>query len=317
MKAVDWENELRRLAAKQHGVVGRAQCRATGCSAQQLRRDRQHWESVSRRVIRLAGAPYTDRSALMAAVLDAGENAAASHRSAAALWALPGFELGDLDVVRPHSADCHRASLACLHTTRWLPAHHVTTIDGIPVTTPARTLFDLAGKLPPARTERALDNAVAASPALLRALHRMLGELAERGRPGITVMRELLAARPAGYIAPASGLEGRLIRLLDQAGIRTRRQVDVGGDDWIGRTDLVVTGTNVVVEVDSARFHTSLLDRERDARRDEELRAAGFVPLRVIEHDVWHSPTEVVRSVRSVLEEGSCARTHDPSSRTA
>ena len=277
-------------------------------------RGRGEWESLSPRVLRLIGAPLTKRSKLMAAVLDAGSGAVASHRSAAALWGLSGFHLADLDVSRPHDADCHRPALGRLHLPRLLPAHHITSVDGIPVTTPARTIFDLAGLVHPYRTERALDNAVAMSPGLLRALHRMLPELAERGRTGITLMRELLANRPMGYVAPASGLESRLIRLLDDAGIKTQRQVDVGGDDWIGRTDLLVVGTNIVIEVDSARFHTSLLDRERDERRDEELRRAGFRPVRVTEEDVWHTPDKVVRTV---LGELSRARKQDPSSRTA
>ena len=129
----------------------------------------------------------------------------------------------------------------------------------------------------------------------------MLPELAERGRNGITAMREILAARPLGYIAPASGLEARVIQLLEEAGIRVRRQVDVGGDDWIGRVDLLVEGTNLVIEVDSARYHSALLDRERDARRDTELAAIGLCVVRIAEQDVWHAPAEVVRTVRAAL----------------
>ena len=233
----------------------------------------------------------------MAAVLDAGPGSAASHRTAAALWGLPGFVLDRAEVLRPHRADHYRPTLGELHRTRLLPPHHVTTVEGIPVTTMPRTLFDLAGVLHPGKTERTIDNAVAMSPTLLPALHRMLPELAERGRTGITLMRELLADRPAGYVAPASGLEARFIHLLEQAGVPTRRQVDLGGDGWIGRVDLLVPGTNLVVEVDSARFHTSRLDRERDARRDAAFRAAGYEPLRVTEEEVWYSPSVAVRRV--------------------
>lgn len=316
MAGMDEMQRLRAVAEQQHGVLSRSQCRAQGAGecAVRMGRRRGEWERVTPRVVRLVGAPRTERSALMAAVLDAGPGAAASHRSAAALWGLSGFHLTDLDVSRPHDADHHRPALARLHRTRSLPAHHVTSVDGIPVTTPARTIFDLAGLVHPWRTERALDNAVSTSPGLLRALHRMLPELAERGRTGITLMRELLANRPMGYIAPASGLESRLVKLLDDAGIKTKRQVDVGGDDWIGRTDLLVAGTNIVIEVDSARFHTSLLDRERDERRDEELRAAGFAPLRVTEEDVWHASEKVVRAV---LEDCSRYRCRKQSCRTA
>ena len=298
---METDRDLRRLAEQQHGVVSRAQCRAIGIGHDVLksRLRKGDWVAVSRRVIRLAGAPVTDRSRLLAAVLDAGPDAAASHRSAAGLWRLPGFNLGDLDVSRLHGAEHAHAGLARLHHPRALPAHHCTTIDGIPVTTPARTIFDLAGLLPPHRTERALDNAINMSPALLRVLHRMLPELAERGRTGITLMRELLADRPAGYIPPASGLEARVIRLLDEAGVPTTRQVDLGGDDWIRRVDLVVVGTNVVIEVDSARFHSSLSDRRRDGARDAALAELGYQVMRVTEEEVWATPAAVVRRVRS------------------
>jgi len=233
----------------------------------------------------------------MAAVLDAGIGAAASRRTAAALWGLPGFDLDRPEVTRPYGVEQFRPTLGRLHRTRLLPPHHVTTVEGIPVTTVPRTLFDLAGVLHPGKTERTLDNALAMSPTLLPALHRMLPELAERGRTGITLMRERLADRPAGYIAPASGLEARFVHLLEEAGIPTRRQVDLGGDGWIGRVDLQIPGTNLVVEVDSARFHTSRLDRERDARRDAELRAAGYEVVRVTEEEVWYAPSVAVRRV--------------------
>jgi very-short-patch-repair endonuclease len=291
---------VRERAEQQHGVVSRDQCRLAGISmrAELARGD---WEVLSPRVLRLRGAPRTARSRLMAAVLDAGGGAAASHGSAAALWRLPGFRLVPCEVVRPHGGDQLDVTLGRLHRSRSLPAHHVTVLDAIPVTTPARTLFDLAGVLHPLRTARAVDNALAKSPALLRALHRMLPELAERGRTGIRAMREILAARPLGYVPPASGLEARAIQILEEAGIRVRRQVDLGGDDWIGRVDLLVEGTNLAIEIDSARYHSSLFDRERDARRDEALRAAGLEVVRVAAEDVWSAPSTVVRSIRKAL----------------
>lgn len=293
-------DDIRKLAEEQHGVVSRVQCRQLATSMEQPF-NRGDWEPLSPRVIRLVGAPRTPHTEIIAAVFDAGTGAVASHRTAAVLWALPGFELDRPEVTRPYGSDKYRPTLGRLHGTRSLPPHHVTTVDGIPVTTLARTLFDLAAVLHPARTERAVDSAVATSPALLPVLHRMLPELAERGRTGIRLMRALLADRPVGYVAPASGLEARLIHVLDEAGIATRRQVDLGGDGWIGRVDLLVVGTNLVIEADSARFHTSRLDRERDARRDADLRDAGHEVLRITEEDVWHRPADVVRRVRAAL----------------
>lgn len=299
------DHDLRQLAEQQHGAVSREQCRELGFDHDGIRADRRAWEPMSPRVLHLVGAPRTDLLAVMAAVLDAGRGACASHRTAAGLWRLPGFHLHDREVSRLHGLDHEPLELGHVHHPRLLPPHHCTVVDGIPVTTPARTLFDLAGLLPPGRTERALDNALAMSPSLLPVLHRMLPELAQRGRPGIRLMRELLADRPIGYIAPASGLEARVVGLLDEVGIRTRRQVDVGGDDWIGRVDLLVVGTRLIVEVDSYRFHSSKLDRERDARRDAGLRAAGYDLVRVTEEEAWHRPSEVTRKVRLALRQAA------------
>lgn len=295
---------LRKLATEQHGLVAQAQCRSLGINSEWLQRRiaRGEWERLSRRVLRASSAPPTDRMQVMAAVLDAVPGSVASHHTAAALWGLPGFRLDALDVTQARSRDATRPPpLGRLHEPRLLRPHHCTVIEGIPVTTPARTLFDLAGVVHPQRLERAVDNALAQNSALLPRLHAMLRELAKRGRTGITAMREILAARPLGYVGPASGLESRAIRILADAGIETRCQVDVGGMDWLGRVDLEVPGTDLVIEVDSVRYHTSLLDRQRDAARDAAMAAAGRRVVRLTEEDVWTAPHKVVQQVLAAL----------------
>lgn len=139
------------------------------------------------------------------------------------------------------------------------------------------------------------------SPAVLAGLHRVLDELGGRGRTGTAVVRELLATRPVGAVLPASGLEARVIRILEEAGEPPlERQVDVGGHEWIGRVDLVDSAVGLIVEIDSAAHHSSKLDRERDRRRDEALYAAGWrLVLRIPEDDVWQRPREVVARVRA------------------
>lgn len=127
-----------------------------------------------------------------------------------------------------------------LHESRFLPDHHVTVLDGLRVTTLPRTLFDLAGVRGARfqRTKRAVENAVSRNPAALPVLRRMLPELARCGRPGIADMREILNGWDDDYVPPASGLEARAIALLEEVGIFPDRQVDLGGERWIGRVDL-------------------------------------------------------------------------------
>ena len=236
----------------------------------------------------------------MAAVLDAGPGAVASHTSAAALWRLPGFLVTPVHVSRKKGTANCRSTLAMVHRPCLLPESHVTSVGDIPVTSLPRTLFDLAGQVHPARAERAVASVVGKSPAVLPVLHALLDELGEHGRDGVALMRTVLEERPIGYVAPASGLERRFIRILAEAGEPPLdRQVDLGGHEWIGRVDFVDRDARLVVEIDSATHHSSTLDRERDRQRDQALLAAGWqAVVRISEEEVWHRPTEAVAMVR-------------------
>ncbi len=105
--------------------------------------------------------------------------------------------------------------------------HHLTVVEGIQVTTVARTVFDLARVLHPVRTERALDNALARNLTSIRSLSDVAAELAEHGRTGSTLMRELLGIRRFTYVPAESGVEARFLEVLEEAGIELpERQVD-------------------------------------------------------------------------------------------
>lgn len=167
------------------------------------------------------------------------------------------------------------------------------------MTSVARTLFDLAGRLHPGRTERALDNALSHRLVELEAIRRMTIELARHGRTGSRLMRELLVARGASYIPMGSGLEARFYVELTAAGLPLpEHQVDLGGEAWIGRVDFYYPDVRLVVEVDSDRHHTSLLDRAADARRDVALGTVGCRVLRIPEA-LLDVPDDLVAQVRA------------------
>lgn len=178
--------------------------------------------------------------------------------------------------------------------------HHVTEVRGIPIATLPRTLFDIAPLVHEDRLDAIIDRLIAKSPGVLEGLRSMLPELAQRGRPGIAVMRRQLAKRPVGYVPVASGLERRFEKLAKEAGVRQlRRQVDVGGHEWIGRVDFVDDLT-LLYEVDSILHHTTPGDVARDAARDRALKAAGFADVvRVPEEDIWYHPGRAVARVRA------------------
>lgn len=276
----DMDRKIASMAEKQHGVFTWDQARGVGCTGDmaghRLRTGR--WQALAPAVYRLCGSPPTWEQRLMAAVVAAGPTAAASHRSAAALLGIPGFERrGQPEVTSPR-ARRHRGPATVAHRWRPFPDHHLTVVEGIVTTRVARTLVDLAGVLHPGRTERAVDNCLAAGTVTFRLLHETFLDLAGRGRTGTALMRALLAARGPLYVAPGSELEARFSHIFRSRGLpEPERQVDVGGcAEWIGRVDFVDRPIRVIYEVDGRRYHCSLLDREADARRDAALLAAGW-----------------------------------------
>lgn len=293
--------ELCRLAARQYGYAARAQAGAIGIDRWAVQRlvAGGTWQWATPRVLQLVGVPPEPRGPLMAAILDGGEGTVAGRRAAAALWRLPGFAHGPVELTRRKSRRSRPPSVGRLYTVRYLPNHLTTTVCGIPVVTLPYLLFQLAGFINPARLERVLDTVVTRSPGLLPQLHQLLPELAEHGRNGIVVMRELLDERPAGARVVASGLEARFERILKEAGERPlERQVDVGGHEWIGRVDFYDRDCGALFEVDSQTFHTSQLDRERDQERDAALLEAGFrAVVRIAEEWIWYEPQRAVAAV--------------------
>lgn len=251
---------MRELAGRQHGVAGRRQLRALSSSREALRSRLRSsgWEALTPNVFRLVGFPDTFAQRCMAGVLDVAPHAFVSRTVAAALWGLPGFGPGQVHVTRRRTTTSGGSHLAVVHESRYLPDHHCTRQDGIPLTTVSRTVFDLAGCVHPLRAARALDNALTRKYVALEQLRRVTIELLARGRTGSALMRELLAVRGAGYIPPASGLEASFLALLIAAGVELPEcQVDLGASGWIGRVDFYYRSLRLVIEIDSDIHHTA------------------------------------------------------------
>jgi hypothetical protein len=297
--------DIAAVAMRQHGLVHRRQIDQIDRHTLSRRVDSGALEHLAPDVFAAAGAPRTDKQRAMAAVLDAGEGAIASHTTAAALWRLAGFGFNRIEVMRPDRLSSHPTRLATRHRPQLLQRHHITTVDGIPCTSLARTIFDLAATgLPQKRLERLVNSVANKSPGTLVALHRTLDELAQRGRPGIRLMRAILDERPVGTRLP-TGLEMRFEDILREAGEPPlERQLDLGGHEWLGRVDYLDRPTLLIVEVDSILFHTSPFDRAADAARDEALLAAGYRRvLRVPEEHLWYQPRLALAAVQGARRE--------------
>jgi very-short-patch-repair endonuclease len=295
------------IAEQQHGLVSVEQL--TGFTEEQRRHlvQTSRWERVTPVVLRAAGSPQTAHQRAMAAVLDAGAGATLSHRTGSYLWDLPGYAFEPFDVSRLRDRSDTPARLATLHHPRTLPENHITMVDGLPVTTPVRTIFDLANlsskwQLHPDKVARTLDTAWAKRLVNYPLLIRTLDELAERGRGGIRLMRHLIGERGADYRPPESGLEARFQAIVDERGLGPlERQVDVGGEgQWLARVDFRdPRRPQLLVQIDSERYHGSLIDQRADEAQTAALTAAGFEVVRFTDVQVWHRPHEIDRDLRA------------------
>ena len=291
---------LAAVAARQHAAFSVTQALAAGFSYDTVDRrvDAGVWGWLAHDVLFLPGAPRTWRQRLMAAVLEARGGAVASHRSAGALLGMPGFREGPLDVLQPRGGH-HRKTIARVHESPWLPHGHVTVIDGIPCTTLARFLFDIAGTEHPKRVARAFDTALDRLGLTVPAMGSVVATMARRGRPGSTLMRELLDARGPGYVPPASELEARFVEVCDAYGVEPfDKQVWVGGEAPVGRVDFIDRACKLLVECQSREHHAGWLAQEADMARRAELVAAGYRILEITYRQLVHEPENTVRRLR-------------------
>ena len=296
---------LHEAAQGRHGIVTREQAAEIGLSRHGVayRLATRQWETARRAVYRVAGSVPTWEQKMTALLAAVGPGAVASHRSAAALLRLPGFGRDLLEVITPRDRRHRRPRDAVVHRSRTLPPHHVKVVEGIPTTSIARTLVDLAAVVHPARAERAVDNALTSGLTTATALEAMVAELSSRGRTGIALMRQIVAERNDGEPAPQSELEARFVRVVRDAGLPApARQLEVGDRDrWVGRVDFAYPEAKLVIELDGRRYHSSKSDLEADHERDNRLVAGGWRVLRVSWRTMVDRPDRVIDLLRRAV----------------
>jgi very-short-patch-repair endonuclease len=285
------------VAAGQHGVVARYQLTEIAVRKraieQRLARGRLH--RVRRGVYAVGHKSLTAKSRWMAAVLACGSGAVLSYRSAAALWGLRAAARRDIEITAARGRQ--RQPGIELHCDR-LEADETTVRHGIPVTTIARTVLDLAAVLDRHRLERAFNEAEMIEPGALLTLGQLLTR--HPRRHGAAALRRLLDAGFSGITR--SELEDLFIRFLDNASLPApdlNFPMQLGGH-WI-EADCVWREQRVIVELDGHRTHGTRAAFERDRRRDRALQAKGWRVIRVTWRQLQDEPEVLAADLRALL----------------
>lgn len=236
------------------------------------------------------------RGRLLAAVLACGDQTLVSHRSAAALWRLSDL-YEPLDVIRPRGGESRRPGIR-IHRPREFERIAWQHLHGIPVTSAAQTLFDLASVV---KLEDLEDMAAAAQRRRLITAENLRDVLAANAwRPGATTFGALVEELDLDVLKTRSRMERRIIRLCVAAGIK-RPQPGAMVEGF--EVDLFWEEEKLIVEFDSRGFHSDFAAIERDYRRDARHHWHGYKVLRVTYRMLKREPEWVVAQIRRHLGE--------------
>ena len=242
----------------------------------------------------------------MAATLAAGHSACASHLTAASLWRLECSYAKHIDVSVADRRDVHLGSVV-VHRPRRLDTKDRTRIGAIPVTTPTRTLLDIAAVLESSELEVALDDALRRRLVRLRPLLRRATATAPQGRRGIPKLRRLLAERTAD-VQSESALETRFLQLLRRSQLpklTPQYTVTRGDGSFVARVDFAYPNMRIAIEIDGYAFHEGRQRWDRDRARQNDLIDEGWTVLRFTKTDIEHRPDSVIASIRRAIDRAS------------
>lgn len=276
-RRAEWVAEL---ACRQHGVVAYRQLRAIGLSSSAIDRAvrgaRLH--RLYKGVYAVGHPVLTRHGRWMAAVLACGPGAALSHRDAAALHEIRRDNRQEIDVSAPRSR--HQQHGITLHRPRRLHAGDLTTVDGIPVSTVARTLLDLAALVNESQLERAVEETELRKLFDMNAVEATLAR--SKGHRGAPRLEAAVADLRPFIPMTRSEFERAFPKICRDAGL-PQPAMNV----WLlgYEVDALFEEDRIVVELDGGEYHATTAARRRDPIRDARLQAAGYRIVRV--HERW------------------------------
>jgi putative AbiEi antitoxin of type IV toxin-antitoxin system len=307
----DADHRLFSLAAKHDGVFTFADAIDCGLSRRQASYRATHvWTRMYRGVYVAPGVRLTTRGAMRAAAAAGAPHAAVSHRAAAALYRLPGGRSDLAEITCPRWLRSRQRGLVVHETSRVDPVD-TQLIDALPVFRPEIVLVQLAGiHRSPDFIELVLHSMRRQRLATYESVASAFARKATRGRPGVRVLREVLARWDPALAHTDSDMETLLMQLLHRAGYQDARPqyelFDARGR-FVARFDIGLPGSNVGVEYDSDQEHSDEMSRARDNRRNLRIMSLGWVVVPARKDDVQNGGHEFLAALRAQIRRQSAS----------
>ena len=326
MTKLDIDALIARVALRQCGVFSRAQALAVGMTDSSMRRRLRsgRWTALHPGVYLVAGVPPTWHTEIWAAVLAAGRSASVTHETATRLAGSRHVAPRPITLTVPHGAH-PRVEGALVHQIDDLRPHHLTVIEGLSVSRPARAVVEVAATVGARRLGRVLDDLVFERRTSYAEVGVVLAEVARPGKPGVAALAAVLDERSEASVPGDSELERALFAALLGAGLpRPEAQRTLPGTGAVtGVVDAAYPDCRLILEADGRRWHTRVTDLRRDHERDAQAARAGWQTLRFLYEHITHDPDGVcsvvadVRDVRSGHGRPQAGRPAGPSRRAA
>jgi very-short-patch-repair endonuclease len=260
---------------------------------------------LHRGVYAVGHRPRTRQGWWLAAVLATGPDAVLAYRSAAALWSIRDTSRARIEVVTPRL--CRRPGIEAHQLL--LPDDEWTVDDGIPVTTAARTLFDLAAVLTLGDLEHAFNQAEYRRLTSPTSLDDLLARYpGRRGTANLT--RVLEDHRKNGETVARSVLERKLIAVVDAYHLP---RPEINRTTSHGELDARWPKQRLVVECDGWAAHGTRKAFEDDRARDRALQVAGWRVVRITWRQLTTEADTIARQLEILLATDSQRTPNAPS----
>ncbi|HJQ95672.1 MAG TPA: type IV toxin-antitoxin system AbiEi family antitoxin domain-containing protein [Acidimicrobiia bacterium] len=298
---MELDYELADLASSQAGYLGHDQAVSIGLSDDAIywRLKQGVFTPAARGIYRVKGFTGDHRGLLRAATAILPD-ATASHESAAEIWGMP-FVPRKRVVVTVHASTTHNFPGVRIHRSIDLFGHHRALVDGMPVTTPARTLNDLAAVLHPKHLAKVGDEALADRIVDFGDLKDAFHETARRGRTGSGPMRVFINERDGSKPIKASILERVGMGVFERGGIPRPEFQYPAPWDPTQRIDFAWPWCCVGCEADGRRWHTRAQDFQKDRARDNLALIHDWRIFRFTWEDFLKRPHLIVAQLKAAI----------------
>lgn len=290
-------------ASDAFGLTTREELRATGISARSVQRlvRNGQLERITHQLFRL-GAVRPTRLQEIATACRSLKGATASHGTAAELHRFRYLPFDNqIHVIIPRGGT-RISNLAVVHQRELCSNLREVRPDGIPVTSAAATLMELAGSLSSTRFDRVAEDALDRRLTTLDEVDALIELTQSRGRRGIDPLRAWFERRSCQPVTE-SELERAFLRFCTRFDIEVPETQVLLHDDAVvvGRIDALFRRKRVAVELDGRAGHQQISDFERDRLRDQRLVAAGWIPLRITWQQIHQRPEELADRIMAII----------------